>query len=87
MNMMWAMVFADGCSGRGGPFRDYTISDSKSACNQSSSSGGVPTLEELNAIQMAGTIEESLIDEWLDSPGFEDANCTASPVHFLECNL
>ena len=34
--------------------------------------GVVPSEAELEAIEAAGAIDESMLDEWLESPGFEE---------------
>jgi hypothetical protein len=71
MNIMWAMAAVMAVQAEVDPSEVTLSPTAKARAISLQVRGVVPTLEELMAIQMAGTIEESLIDEWLESPEFE----------------
>lgn len=71
MNMMWAMTVVAIVQAEVEP-SEVTLSPmAKARAMSLQIRGVVPTLDELNAIQSTGSIEESILDEWLASPGFE----------------
>ena len=68
MNMIWAMAVVITVQAEENPSEITLSPTAKARAISLQVRGVVPTLEELNANKQAGTIEESLNDEWLDSP-------------------